>query len=172
LRRISVAALEEVQRLARGLRPSVLDDLGLCVALKRYVADYGKSNGITAAVQESNRSGARLPQPVETTLYRIAQEALSNTAKYARAHNVRVLLDHRADCVQMTVTDDGCGFDVASLGDSQGLGLCGMRERAALLDGSVTIKSRIGAGTTVTVRVPLEEESRVHEEQDTCVACR
>ena len=161
LRRIAASTLDEVWRLAWGLRPSVLDDLGLVATLERYANDYSTTHGIRVDVQTSGLPSDRLPLQVETTLYRIMQEALTNTAKHAKARTVGITVEYHAPYVQMVVKDDGCGFDVGttlpSSGTSKRLGLHGMQERAALLNGSIVIESKPGIGTTIHVRIPIVE---------------
>jgi signal transduction histidine kinase len=159
LRRIATRTLDEVRRLAWGLRPSALDELGLVPALEHYATEYGQSQGITVDVQARGLDHTRLPAPVEITLYRIVQEALTNTAKHAKAESVSVVIQRHPSWVQVIVADDGCGFDVDAALRAPGswthLGLHGMRERAALLEGSVTIESAPGEGTTIYARIPL-----------------
>jgi PAS domain S-box-containing protein len=162
LRRITARTLDEVRRLAWGLRPIALDELGLVAALEQYVTEYGQARGIGVSVQARGLE-QRLAREVETTLYRIVQEALTNIAKHADARTVSVVIQRHATLVQALVADDGCGFDVdAALKGSEGwrhLGLHGMRERAGLLNGSVTFESTPGEGTTVYVRIPIAEET-------------
>jgi signal transduction histidine kinase len=164
LRQIAGLTLAEVQRLARGLRPSVLDDLGFEAALERYVADYSDAHGIDVDLHSSGPARERLPGAVETALYRIVQEALNNTAKHAGAKNVAIGIERQAGLVRVLVGDDGHGFDVsagvAGPGLGGGLGLSGMNERAALLNGSVTVDSGPGRGTRIIVCIPLKEDSR------------
>ena len=159
LRKIALRTLDEVRRLARGLRPSALDELGLVAALESQAAELGQARGLTVDVQTRGLDGERLPPPVETTLYRIIQEALTNVVKHAGARAVDVVVRRQAGAAQAIVTDDGCGFDVETALRAPGawthLGLHGMRERAALLDGAVTIESAPGEGTTIYVRIPL-----------------
>jgi PAS domain S-box-containing protein len=157
LRAVTSRALEEIQRIARGLRPSVLDDLGLNEALERLAADASR-NGIAVKVHAIS-SRPRLPEAVETTLYRIAQEALSNAQKHAAASTLSILLRDTPSRVQLIVEDDGRGFDVDRRPPTGHFGLLGMQERAALLGGSVSLESRIGFGTTVYVTIPLEERA-------------
>jgi signal transduction histidine kinase len=97
----------------------------------------------------------RLAPDVETTLYRIAQEALNNAAKYSRARRIEVILERRADAVRLVIEDDGIGFDAGGDANGRGFGLIGMRERAALVGGSLEIESAPGQGTTVFVRVDV-----------------
>jgi signal transduction histidine kinase len=158
LRQVAVSALEEVRRLARGLRPSVLDDLGLAAALERFAADYARAHAVSVEVRAPDPAAGRLSGEVETALYRIAQEALTNAAKHAAARHVLVSVERRPGVVQLTVADDGRGFPPGKADPGGRLGLTGMRERAALLNGSVAVTSAPGTGTTVTVRIPCAEE--------------
>ena len=109
----------------------------------------------------------RLPPEVETALYRIVQEALTNVARHAKAHSVSVLLEKRGSSMKLIVEDDGQGFDVPQVmgsGPHEGnLGLYGMRERASLLGGTFAIESTPGAGTTVFVEIPLQRKGTEHE---------
>jgi signal transduction histidine kinase len=168
LRGITAALLDDVRKLARGLRPSVLDDLGLAAALERYAADYTHAHGIAVDVVAPGL--ARLPAEVETALYRIVQEALTNVLKHAAAKAVSLVVWRRelggSSGVHLTVEDDGRGFDSDALlqapgwaSAGKGLGLLDIRERAALLNGAVTLESRLGSGTTVHVCIPLKEEN-------------
>jgi PAS domain S-box-containing protein len=161
LRHITVQILDNLRRLARGLHPSILDDLGLAVALTRYATDYAQSYGIAVNVHTEGLDSSRLPSPVETTLYRIAQEALTNIARHAAANTVRIVLKRRPSGVHMIVEDNGSGFDVETTlrtsTTSGHLGLYGICERATLLGGSVTIESKQGKGTTVSAQIPLED---------------
>lgn len=166
LRRIVAAALEETRRLVRGLRPTVLDDLGLAVALEHYTADYARAHRIEVYLHAEDLAMGRLPPVVETALYRIVQEALTNTAKHAAARSVTIIAERHAAAVQLIVEDDGDGFDSEALLRGPALaghcGLSGMRERAALLGGSCIIESKPGGGTTLCVRLPLKD----HHVQD------
>jgi len=163
LRGITASLLDEVRRLARGLRPSVLDDLGLAAVLERCAADYTKAHGIAVDVYAPELAMARLPAEVETALYRIAQETLTNVLKHAAAKAVSLVVRRESSGVHLTVEDDGRGFDNDALlqapGAGKGLGLLDIRERASLLNGSVTLESRPGSGTTVHVCIPLREEN-------------
>jgi len=162
LRGITAALLDEVRSLARGLRPSVLDDLGLAAALERYAVDYTQAHGIAVDWVAPNLALARLPAEVETALYRIAQETLTNVLKHAAAKAVSLVVRRESSGVHLTVEDDGRGFDNDALLQEPctgiGLGLLDIRERAALLNGSVALESRPGSGTTVHVYIPLREE--------------
>ena len=144
----------DVDTLVWELRPTALDDLGLRAALSNYVQDWSNRVGISATLHSSGLLDDRLPSDAETALYRIAQEALTNVAKHARARNVDIILERRADTVLLIIEDDGVGFDPAAAGGAgQGFGLLGMQERAGLVGASIEIESSAGKGTTVLVRM-------------------
>jgi signal transduction histidine kinase len=169
LKNIVADTLDDVRDLALGLRPSVLDDLGLEPAVRRTVRSFHAYHGLAIDFQAVGLEGVRLPPPVETALYRILQEALTNVAQHAAARHVSLLLEARAGMVTVIVEDDGCGFEVD--GRMQGaaaqrwLGLHGMRERAELLGGKLTIESAPGAGTTVYAQVPLPGQSTMRSDK-------
>jgi PAS domain S-box-containing protein len=144
----------DVDRLVWELRPTALDDLGLRAALTNYIQEWSQHATIAADLHTSGLLDHRLPSDVETALYRIAQEALNNVAKHARARHVEVILERRSDCVLLIVEDDGVGFEqpVSSAG-GRGFGLVGMQERAALVGASLQIESTPGHGTTILVRM-------------------
>jgi signal transduction histidine kinase len=153
LRELVVATLQDVRRLAVELRPKALDDFGLSVALERLVETFKDATGI-AVEFESQLGEQRLPSEVETTLYRIVQESLTNVAKHAAAQRVSILLVRRSGVVSALVEDDGHGF--TSEDETRGgIGLSGMRERLALLDGRLTVESGRGTGTSLIAEVPL-----------------
>jgi len=158
LRSLAAGTLDEIRDLALELRPAALDDLGLVAALERYTHDYARKHGIRVDFHARDLDGKRLAPQEETALYRIAQEALTNVAKHAQAHNVSVLLDERNGATILIVEDDGKGFDAEAVlhsGPHAGrLGLLGMQERASLIGGRLTIESRPGAGTAGVVEVP------------------
>ena len=154
LRELIVATLQDVRRLAVQLRPAALDDFGLVAAVERLARTISEATGIGVDV-ESRLGPGRLPEEVDTTLYRIVQEALTNVVKHAQARNVTILLVRREGSVTAVIEDDGRGFDPDEL-SSDGLGLLGMRERVALLDGRLTIESSPGAGTTLVAEVSDE----------------
>ncbi len=164
LRQITLSTLEEVRQMAIDLRPSVLDDLGLVVALARYTQEYGNRYQVPVDFQTVGLNGERFSPPIETALYRIVQEAATNIAKHAHALHVSVLLEKHNDQVSVIVEDDGSGFDVeaafSSAAQDRRLGLIGMRERAALCGGTVTIESRPGHGTSFFVRIPIHDQQQ------------
>lgn len=158
---------KEIHDLALELRPTALDDLGLVRALEHYVEQWSLRSDVPVELHQRPALPVRLPSPIETTLYRIIQEALTNVVKHARAHRVSILLEVRADHASAIVEDDGVGFDPAALEwrkTPQRLGLPGMRERAALVGGTVKIESRTGRGTTVFVRIPLAPAEAASDE--------
>jgi PAS domain S-box-containing protein len=143
----------DVDELVWELRPTALDDLGLRAALTNYVQNWSSRSGVAATLHTSGLLDDRLPSTAETALYRIAQEALTNVAKHARAENVEVILERRGDHVLLIVEDDGIGFDSAAADETRrGLGLVGMKERAGLVGAALEIESASGRGTTVFVR--------------------
>jgi two-component system, NarL family, sensor histidine kinase DevS len=150
LRELVVATLQDVKRLAVELRPKALDDFGLLPALERLTTVFEEQTGIDTQL-ESRLQDARLPGEIETVLYRVVQEALTNVIKHARAERVSILLHETGSKVGVVIEDDGRGFDPDDVGD--GLGLVGMQERVALLGGRVSLESS-GAGTTIAVEVP------------------
>jgi signal transduction histidine kinase len=153
VRELVRSTLQDVRRLAVELRPKTLDDFGLVAALERLTESFGEQTGI--AVEFAPNVGEnRLPPDVETALYRIVQESLTNVVKHARAGHVSVVLTQKNGSISVVVEDDGVGFEPARARDG-GLGLVGMRERIGILGGSVTVESRPGAGTTFVAEVPL-----------------
>ena len=153
MRELVTTTLQDVRRLAVELRPKALDDFGLVPALERLTQTFAEQTGL-AVDFEPALAGERLPAEVETALYRIVQESLTNVVKHARARRVSVLLMRKDRAVVAVVEDDGRGFDPQAPRDG-GFGLVGMRERVALLDGRLQVESREGAGTTLVVEVPL-----------------
>jgi signal transduction histidine kinase len=157
LRALAAQTLDDVHHLSSELRPSVLDDLGLAAALKKYVQEYSVKMGVNVDSHISGLPVERLLPEVEIAIYRIVQEALTNIAKYATASSVSVILRFRDSKVIAIIEDNGRGFDVngvmASKGEKQ-LGLYGMYERASLIGGKLTIESEIGVGTTIYLEVP------------------
>jgi two-component system, NarL family, sensor histidine kinase DevS len=153
LRERVVATLQDVRRLAVELRPAALDDFGLGAALERLTAGFAEQTGLKVEL-ESRLQDDRLPEEVETVLYRIVQEALTNIAKHAQASRVSIVITQKPGAVGAVIEDDGRGFDPDQSVDG-GIGLIGMRERVALLDGSMTIETAPGKGTTLVIEVPV-----------------
>ena len=159
LRRGLAGTIGGLGRLARGLHPSLLDDLGLVAALKRHAAETAEALAIPVRVRTRGLGSRRLPRAVETALYRIAQEALTNVARHAVATSVDLVLSRADHTARLVVRDDGRGFDPLARArgarSHHALGLQGIRERAAALGGAATIDSAPGRGTSVAVAVPL-----------------
>lgn len=156
LRGVAAQTLDELHSLAWQLRPSVLDDLGLAAALERYAADCRARYGLQIDLATHGLDEQRLPPEVETALYRAVQEALTNAARHAQARTVSVLLERREGSVRAIIEDDGRGFVPAGADhDGQRLGLYGIRERAELLGGTLTIESEPGRGASLYIEVPL-----------------
>ncbi len=158
---IGETILKNVHRLIADLRPTLLDDLGLVPAIAWYGEQRLEPRGIAFRLQEDD-SKIRLPLPVETALFRIAQEAITNITRHARATTVTVRLTYQNDWVMLQVADDGAGFDPQMLQTSdwhgKNLGLRGMQERVAILGGEFELETAPGKGTTITARVPIPRE--------------
>jgi two-component system, NarL family, sensor histidine kinase DevS len=153
LRGLVVSTLQDVRRLAVELRPTALDDFGLVAALERLTASFAEQTGISVDFQTA-LADERLPEEVETALYRIVQESLTNVVKHARARRVSILLARKEGAIKAVIEDDGRGFDPAEqAGD--GFGLVGMSERLALLGGRLEVESDSDAGTTIAAEVPV-----------------
>ena len=152
--------MRETHRLAWELHPAVLDDLGLEAALRRYLTEWSEQSLVTVDFHSSGLETARLALELETALYRVTQEALTNVLRHAKAQRVSVLLERRADHVSLIVEDDGVGFEpdavLLGAGTCDKLGLLGMQERIRLAGGTLDLESTPERGTTVFVRAPLE----------------
>jgi signal transduction histidine kinase len=148
-------AIHCVQRIATGLRPAVLDSLGLCAAVEWQGRDFQKHAGISCqlSVPKEEMSVAR---DFATTAFRILQESLTNVQRHAKATSVKIVLRQDAGQLLLTIQDNGCGIDPEKLSDPMSIGLAGMRERTLLLGGQCAIRSRPRRGTTIKVRLPLE----------------
>ena len=149
--------VQEARRVVRALRPTTLDDFGLATAVRRHVEEL-QNEGWEIGYEET-LGGERLPIEVETTLYRVTQEALNNVQKHARTTEARVTLRRRGRKIRLDVRDEGRGFDPSTVSGEGGpierVGLSSMRERVALLGGELKIRSEPGAGTSVTAEVSL-----------------
>jgi signal transduction histidine kinase len=161
LEKLTEGLMRDIHRLAWELRPSALDDLGLELALRRYTTEWSETTGLRLDFHSAGLDDQRLPLEFETALYRVAQEALTNIVRHAKARRVSVLLDRRPASVSLIVEDDGQGFDFDAVMQhpiaQDKLGLLGMEERVKLVGGAFTIESTPEAGTTVFVRLPLEQ---------------
>jgi len=156
---IATRALHDVRRLSAGLRPAILDDLGLEIALSQLAADFEAARGITIDVTVTGDMTHRLPPEVEIALYRIAQEALANVARHAGTPRATLVLTRSPGVVTLLVSDDGGGFTVqetlAAAGANGRFGLHNIAERAAVLHGTADISSSPGHGTQVSIDIPL-----------------
>jgi PAS domain S-box-containing protein len=150
-------ALRRVRELSLELRPSMLDDLGLSAALSWYTSRYSERTGIAAVVSGDLPRTINIGRPIETACYRIVQEALTNAARYSRAHRIDVNIEKQNGTLKMTIADDGVGFvveDHMSAGMATALGLRGMKERALAIGGKLSIHSELGKGTQIMLTVP------------------
>jgi signal transduction histidine kinase len=154
LRELVAEALEEVRSLSHTMHPRVLDDLGLAAALEWLARQAGVQEKLD--VQVTTQDGEQIPAPLASVLYRVAQEALRNAARHARARRVEIRLQRTNDVATLEVSDDGCGFDVRRAEERRpGMGLFSMRERVALVNGRLVVTSASGRGTRVVATVPL-----------------
>jgi two-component system, NarL family, sensor histidine kinase UhpB len=158
-RSLANQAMEELLSLARQLRPTALDDLGLKAAIAGQVEELGQHREIEATFA-SEGDFSDLDDDVQLVVYRVAQEALSNAARHSEASAINVTLRRRGTGVELKVSDNGRGFSFAAA-EQGGLGIAGMRERALLVDGEVEIHSRPGEGTTVWLRIEPQTEMAV-----------
>lgn len=153
-RQMAEDTLQTIRNLSHLLHPPMLDDLGLPAAIKSYLQGFSRRHGVDTGLLHEHMD-ARLAPEVETALYRIVQEALTNVAKHARARRCRVYLQGLTSTVLVTIEDDGTGFDPAARSlEPPGLGLISIRERTAQLGGTFQIESAPGQGTRLTVEVP------------------
>lgn len=158
LRKLLGETASEVERISRGLRPSVLDELGLIAVLRDMSTEFAERTGVPVTL-DCVELPRRLPGDIELTLYRILQEALKNVEKHACARQVTVRLQQQGASVQLTISDDGIGTApvrrTARQKQTSGLGLLSMRERATYVRGTLNIKSVRHTGTEIVVRIPL-----------------
>ena len=159
LEKLATQIALEVHELALDLCPSGLDVLGLPAAVENLLHEWSERNEIGADLQCTGMAGERYPPDLETTLFRVTQEALTNVVKHARASHVGVVVERRGGTLSIIVEDDGQGFDVgavlASPDKARRLGIQGMRERIARMGGSLEIESSPGAGTCLFIRAPI-----------------
>jgi len=159
LQEVAQRALSDTKQLSLGLRPSLLDDLGLCFAIEKIIAEVREHHSINVLADVHEQCRERLPDAVETTLFRIFQEALTNVMKHSKATQVSVRLSRTAQLINLQIEDNGCGIAPSRLKrlvplDGH-LGLIGMAERATLQGGQFLIDSIPGQGTRIEVRIPL-----------------
>lgn len=168
IRQIGGATHDEIRRIVRGLRPSVLDDLGLVAALRRLVEELRENTSIQVSLDADGLENRRLPRAAETSLFRVAQEALSNAVKHAAASRIDVAIRSAGSGIELSVCDDGRGFDVSarlkSEASPQPFGLWSIRERIALLAGTVSMESSPGKGTRIVAWVSAADSGIAHGE--------
>lgn len=161
-RELALSAIDSIHRMIFDLRPAVLDDLGPSAAIKWYAEERLKPLDINVHF-DWEMFEVRFPTQIETTLFRVAQEAITNIAKHSEAENVIINLELGDSVITLEIEDDGKGFDIGSVSDttegSRSLGLLGMKERVLLLEGTLEVQSQPGSGTRVVVTVPLREVS-------------
>ncbi|QGG47474.1 sensor histidine kinase [Heliorestis convoluta] len=148
--------LIEVRKIIYDLRPMALEEVGLYGAIEKYLDDFAEKHNVIVEHRFLGKE-KRLSTLYEVAVFRMTQEALSNVAKHARAKTVKVQVEMAEAAMTTLIRDDGVGFDVQNAEQDEHFGLLGMRERAALLGGSVEIRSNLGQGTTVMIRIPLKE---------------
>lgn len=146
---------EDLRYIAYQFHPSVLDDLGISIALRRLIDDFATRTGVKATLHQG-KTPEFIPQPVATCVYRIAQESLSNVAKHANATEVDVEFCQEEDMLSLEIKDNGVGFNVALCKQGNGnLGLVSMKERTYQVKGTLDLDSKVGRGTTIRVHIPL-----------------
>ena len=156
LKRTAKALQDDLHRLAVDLRPASLDHLGLVMALQQYIGEFSRQYNIDVQFETVGMQDKRLPSEVETALFRIVQESLTNVALHAQATRVDIVINWRNNHVATIIEDNGVGFVLAASIAESHLGLFGMRERVEMLGGQLTVESSPGKGTTVTVEVPCD----------------
>jgi signal transduction histidine kinase len=145
----------DIHQVSRQLHPSILDDLGLPAALRAEGAAFSQRSQTECEISDENVP-SRIPEDVALCLYRIAQEALRNVGKHAGAEKVFVRLTGRGKTIELSIVDQGDGFDLEKVKTSRGLGLISMEVRARMIGGEFSITSKEGEGTSVLVRVPIK----------------
>jgi signal transduction histidine kinase len=145
--------IRQVRDIARGLRPPLLDEAGLVPAIDQYLKSMATRSG-TRIEFDASPGVARTPRGLNTTAFRLVQEAVGNALRHARASVVRVTLRDEADALRLVVADDGAGFDPAAVSRDAHLGLLGMTERVRSAGGTIELESRPGAGSRIAARIP------------------
>lgn len=165
LGKLAQSALKEVRRIAMGLRPSLLDDLGLAIAVEKIVQDCRDLTAVQISLRTSSLGTTRLPDDVETAAFRIFQEAIANVIRHSEAAHAIVELNYQGSALELVVEDDGRGFDPKKgrMEPAEGghMGLIGIRERVALLGGSFALDTAPGKGCRIRVALPVKE--RIHD---------
>jgi signal transduction histidine kinase len=155
-RKLTEETLRSVRNMSAGLRPSVLDELGLAPALQWQGREFSKRSGVPVEMKLDGEL-ANLPDAYRTCIYRVVQEALTNSARHAAAKSIRVTLHGGLDVLSLTIEDDGVGFDVHKVRD-RGIGLLGIEERVRELGGRVEVRSQPSAGTLLNCEIPAPRE--------------
>lgn len=156
LQGVAESVVNELARMARGLHPQLLEDLGFTDAVQHQAAEIQRIHHLEVQTQMVGFEQRALPVPIATALYRIIQEALTNVLKHANANAVNLVVSCDEEMVRLIVEDDGCGFDPVEC-KGGGLGLLGIAERVKMLRGTIEIESSAETGTTLAVRIPLKE---------------
>lgn len=154
LKHIAADVLSNLHEMAVRLRPASLDHLGLVTALEQFISDFGRQHNVDIQFESVGFSGLRHPIEIETALFRVVQESLTNVLLHAQATRVDVVLSQRKKSLNVIVEDNGVGFIPENVAEHSRLGLFGMRERVEMLGGKLSIESGIGKGTTIQVEVP------------------
>lgn len=160
-KRLAEQSLRALRDMAMGLRPSMLDDLGLGPAVQWQARQFAKHTGIPVNVQIDDIP-ARLPEPHRTCIYRIVQEALTNCARHAKAKSIGIVIGGNPQIISISIRDDGIGFDPSNV-RGRGLGLVGMQERVLDLGGVLTLTSQAQKGTVLSAKIPLPKEVALNE---------
>ena len=158
LKHTATSIQDNLHKLAVNLRPASLDHLGLVTTIQQFIEEFHRQYGIQVDFEAVGMQGRRLPIEVETAIFRIVQESLTNVILHAQAKSVDVLLSQHEHELIMVVEDDGVGFLPGSQSQEEHLGLFGMRERIEMLGGTFVIESSPGKGTTIKVEVPSHDQ--------------
>ena len=161
LRAMGAGIHDDLRRIVRGLRPVILDQLGLAAAIERLVEDVKLAGMVSIELDAGALIGLRLNTELESTAFRILQEAISNSLRHSRAKHIRVVLAVQSNNLELTVADDGKGFDGSTVfkNENGNYGLLSIRERAMICGGRAEIKTSANSGTTVSARLPLLKRS-------------
>ena len=163
LREIASNAINELGRLARGLHSTILDDLGLETAIRRYADEFSQTHGISVEVEFGDVQLSSFADHEQLNLYRIVQEALTNVARHAHAKRVRIRFSANESGLRVTIQDDGRGFSPGAATDPSHLGIEGMRQRATTIGGTLNVIPEARGGVTVNLFVPQKPASRLME---------
>ncbi len=164
LRAMGAGIHDDLRRIVRGLRPAILDQLGLAAAIERLVEEVRGSGKVSIELDSKALTGLRLSAELETAAFRIVQEAISNSLRHSQAENMRVELAVQSNNLELTVADDGKGFDASTILQNKNgrYGLLSIRERAMICGGRAEITTSLNAGTTVSAQLPLVMRSETN----------